>query len=353
MLFVLQRSGQLSLPTPAVDFYKRGGPVIQILAGSADPPAYLQGNTTDATGDETSAVRLSSAVDRIVTVDPVHPLSLQRPAWSGVTLNRPLWQNDDLKNVADAIATLISGRQSTFGSETGTGSENETGSFDVTTVFNGAADVLLAAESGMPLLLQPVRRTAEGSAGNAIASGGNPDDAVGNTLPLLIFLTPLDGISSNLPVHPVFLPFLQSVSSHMLQSGRYPRKVYTGDTLTLASNTQLLSPELQPVYELTSVGSARTHLFDTTGAYTVLEPRGSHVIQVGIDPAESDIEMLSDGNLDTWQRQYTSGSKQISANSDNTAQSADIGVETTDNDAQDETRAETQRSIQLLSLIHI
>ncbi len=315
LLFVLQRSGEVSLPSPAVDFFRRGGPVVQVLAGGSEPPVYLGGINTNAVNDavtEENSLTAFTGVDRVVTVDPVHPLALQRSIWTSVTINRPLWRSEDLKGIADAVSTLLSGESS--GTDPGNDNSSEEN------VFSQVADVLVATESGMPVILQPTV-----GAGASVKQRNSLNGKV-DVVPLLVLMAPLDGISSNLPVHPVFLPFMQSLSSHMLQSGRYPKRLYTGDTLVLNSNTQLLSPELKPVYELASVGSARTHLFDSTGTYTILEPKGSHLIQVGIDPAESDIEMLSTQNVIAWQQQYTTDSTEAAGDSE-TAQSGDNVVQ--------------------------
>lgn len=329
LLFVLNRSGQVSVPAPAVEFFKRGGPVVQVLAGSAITPGPVTGiSQTNEINDTNALYSTYSGVDRIVAVDPVHPLALQRSAWSSVTLNRPLWQSADLRAIANAISTLVSDNQ--------INNVAIDQPVDIESVFSDVADVLISSESGTPLLLQP--RISSSTASSSVAR---------RSIPLLVLLAPLDGISSNLPVHPVFISFLQSLSAHMLESGRYPTQLYSGDSLILNRNNQLLTPGQQPVYDLATIGDTRTHVLDAIGTYTVLEPRRSHLIQVGIDPAESDIEMFSTSSIESWQQQYAAGSDQIAVSGDVAARSSDAAVEESSQGATDAAPTDNVRDIPL------
>jgi len=118
----------------------------------------------------------------------------------------------------------------------------------------------------------------------------NSDESVSsksaeNDIALLVLTTPLDGLSTNLPVNPVFVPFMQSVTDYMLNNRRYPSRLSSGSVLVLDGNTQLLTPDEEPVFDIASTTSRQAHVLAESGTYTVLEKNDVHHIQVGIDPA--------------------------------------------------------------------
>jgi len=182
---------------------------------------------------------------------------------------------------------------------------------------------------------------------NTESSASATDNSSGSSQPLvsgwLVLAIPLDGITSNLPVSPVFVPFLHQLTEYLLQQGRYPAVLSAGNSLMLAANTQLLSPQGESVFDFASNSRRRSYLFDEPGTYTVLEPRGAHQIQVGIEAAESDVQVLSDASLEQWRVQYDTGAdenvsdstsansatNEISENNDGTTESTDAGTDVT------------------------
>jgi len=247
-------------------------------------------------------------------------LGAGRGDWLDVSFSRSVWQERDLQ---DAVAILDGGSSDSSQTVTvSTTSGEDAESLDAETenrlapLFNtdwldGRFRVLLATQSGVPVLIQAYSKATGAGATNLPLSGSSADVATNNSQPLtsgwLVLAAPLDGVSSNLPVSPVFVPFLHQVTDYLLQQGRYPASVSAGDSLMLAANTQLLSPAGESVFDFAANSRRRSHLFDQPGTYTVLEPRGSHQIQVGIDAAESDVQVLSTAALEQWQVQYEPG----------------------------------------------
>ncbi len=317
LLIVLHAQGDVALPEAAQSYWRKGGAVLQILAGSTD--SDLAGVDTNA-----STVAGISGADPVTQVDTVHPLSLDRRGWASVQLSRPLWRSADLQRLSDVLSQLVTG--STINSNrsvTGAQSSDDTvePAGNALSYFSEEADVLLASDAGVPVLLQPRQ--------SQLVRSDNSDESVSsksaeNDIALLVLTTPLDGLSTNLPVNPVFVPFMQSVTDYMLNNRRYPSRLSSGSVLVLDGNTQLLTPDEEPVFDIASTTSRQAHVLAESGTYTVLEKNDVHHIQVGIDPAESDVSSLEQETIKLWESQYLSQGT--------TALASDDGVGQTDSE---------------------
>ena len=298
LLIALHRSGETEV-TPAVEEFRRnGGALLQVLGGS-----IFSSNASSGSGDE-----------RITRVDQSHPLGLAagRGDWLDVSFSQAVWRGNDLMEavgILDGNATASNSGNLQSDDNGDAAGENQ---IRATAVFNtdwldGRFRVLLATQSGVPVLIEAFSKAAGSAASNSQQSGSADGNSQALTAGWLVLTVPLDGVSSNLPVNPVFVPFLHQVTDYLLQQGRYPAALSAGDSLMLAANTQLLSPQGESVFDFAANSRRRSHLFDQPGTYTLLEARGSHQIQVGIEAAESDIQVLSSAAQQQWQVQYETG----------------------------------------------
>ena len=361
LLIVLQGQGQVSLPDAAKSYWRNGGAVLQVLAGSSDADLasisasasiaapvnapvnnlsddnqVLQ-NVNDSDTEPADNVGGYAGADPVTRVDAVHPLSLDRRGWASVQLSRPLWTAADLQRLADAVAQLSGGP----GAERNVSSQSRPSDVlepvqNALSYFSEGTDILLASDAGWPVLMQP-RQPSQPQ--QPRESG----DVTARPVAVLVLATPLDGLSTNLPVSPVFVPFMQSITDYMLHNRRYPYTLSSGSVLVLDGNTQLLTPDEEPVFDIASTATRQTHLLREAGTYTVLEQNEIHHIQVGIDPAESDIATLDDDSLELWKRQYLA---QGSSASSGIADSSQTGSEQSTSSAGSTESSKEQRQAQ-------
>jgi len=330
LLIALHAAGERDVTAAVEEFRRNGGAVLQVLGGS-----FFSANDTSQFGQS------ASIDDQVTRVDLSHPLGLGagggRADWLDVSVSRVVWRESDL---ADAMQLLDGSKAgssqsaSTGGDENNTGAENQSSQVFDTSWLDGRFRVLLATQSGVPLLMQAFSKA--GSA-NSESSASIDNNGTGNSQPLtsgwLVLAVPLDGITSNLPVSPVFVPFLHQLTEYLLQQGRYPAVLSAGNSLMLAANTQLLSPQGESVFDFASNSRRRSYLFDEPGTYTILEPRGTHQIQVGIEAAESDVQVLSKAALEQWQIQYGANTNENEANSITAADDGSDDSTTSSNEA--------------------
>lgn len=269
LLVVLQSSGSGGLPEVAEDFLERGGALLQVLGG---PESLLLQAPIEA--------------DPMTRIDTAHPLALNARDWSEAVLYRDIWDTRNLQGLVESF-NRYTGKQSaanTVSSEIGEAGIEPS---DVSQTLRPLASILVSSNRGTPVLLEPLL---------APQADSRPR--------WLVLAVPLDGDSSNLPISPVFISFLNKLRGYLLQSSRYPSELFSGETMNFDSNAQLLSPGGDAVFELASGGGRRSYSLEETGAYVVLDQTGQHVVQVTIDPAESDMTSISADGLALWQQQY-------------------------------------------------
>lgn len=288
LLIVLQSAGDALLPAVANDFLQNGGAVLQVLGGSG------KGSAQGFSGSTNGSQQLQIEADPLTRVDTAHPLSLNARDWSEALLYREIWDTENLQHTVDLLARTGAGKPvklpSGSSSESASDANGVADSLFVSETLNPLASVLVSSNRGTPLLLEPLQE----DSGTARGDGR-----------LMILAAPLDGNSTNLPISPVFVSFLNELRAYLLQSARYPRELFSGETMNFDSNVQLLSPQGEPVFKLgAGSGSNRSYTMDETGAYVILDQSGQHVVQVSADPAESDIDGLTVSGLELWRQQY-------------------------------------------------
>lgn len=280
LLVVLQASTDNRLPQVAGSFLANGGAVLQVLGGLP--------TRQDLSSRQVVSDRLPIDADPMTRIDTAHPLALSARDWSEAMLYRPLWDEKNLQELLASIEALSSGGSSVGNrSDANSGSDVGISAADVADNLRPIASILVSSNRGTPVLLEPLVR-------------GSADEQPR----WLVLAVPLDGTSSNLPISPVFVSFLNKLRGYLLQSSRYPSELFSGETMNFESNAQLLSPQGEAVFKLAAAGGSRSYTLDDTGAYVVLDQSGQHVVQVNIDPAESDMSAMSADGLALWQQQY-------------------------------------------------
>lgn len=119
---------------------------------------------------------------------------------------------------------------------------------------------------------------------------------------VLLFASSLDRQWNDLPVAPVFVPFVAGLSRYLAGATGGAGQPRLGDTLSLSElglgAGQIFDPSGEPALGL--AGSAGTVLLEQTGFYAA-EGRGeTKVVAVNLDPAESDITRVDAAELERW-----------------------------------------------------
>ena len=290
LLIVLQSRGDALLPRLADGFLQNGGAVLQVLGGPSSA-GLTQGFSASA---DRLAQQLQIEADPLTRVDTAHPLTLNARDWSEALLYREIWDGEILQHTVDLMARTgagVAASQPSGNSAESLATDNSLPSpLYVAETLALVANVLVSSNRGTPLLLEPLHK----------------DGASSRDGRLIVLAAPLDGSSSNLPISPVFVSFLDELRAYLLQSARYPRELFSGETMNFDSNVQLLSPLGEPVFKLGSGSGSgtRSYTLDDAGAYVILDQNGQHVVQVNVDPAESDLQALTASGLELWRQQY-------------------------------------------------
>ena len=279
LLVVLQSARDNRLPQVAASFMSRGGAVLQVLGG----PEIQQ----DLASRRNTSAQLQIDADPMTRIDTAHPLALSARDWSEAVLYREIWDERNLQELRESITRSGGSGGSTDNSEAIGSAGSRISPSDVADTLRPLAGILVSSNRGTPVLLEPLTQQ---------EADVRPR--------WLVLAVPLDGSSSSLPISPVFVSFLNKLRGYLLQSSRYPRQLFSGETMNFASNAQLLSPDGDAVFELAAGSGTRSYTLDDTGAYVVLDQSGQHVVQVNIDPAESDMSTISADGLALWQQQY-------------------------------------------------
>jgi hypothetical protein len=167
-------------------------------------------------------------------------------------------------------------------------------------VPDAADEVLVSLENGAPLLLE-----------RSLGAGR-----------VLLFTSSLDREWNDLPVQPVFVPFVAGLANHMLGGAGFSSEAALGSTLALRAmglqGGQIFDPAGDPALGLG--GGADDVLLDQIGFYELAGGGRSELVAVNFDTRESDLRTLDAATLDRWQalgqRSNTPATSAVAANSD-------------------------------------
>lgn len=150
-----------------------------------------------------------------------------------------------------------------------------------------APDLRVAAKlsDGSPLLLD--RQIGEGHA--------------------LVFTSAIDNIASNLPLAPVWLPFIDETAAEMGGIGTAPGNYKVGSYVELRTAkekgvpVEIVGPDGKRLLTLSESTKARTFQFPSQGFFDIRRANGrEELASVNADRRESDFAVLSPETLDLW-----------------------------------------------------
>jgi hypothetical protein len=144
----------------------------------------------------------------------------------------------------------------------------------------GADDrVLIRFDDGTPLLLE--RTLGEGR--------------------VLLFTSSLDKEWNDLPVQPVFVPFMAGLANYLLGGAGFTSEADLGSTLAVRAlglaGGQIFDPRGEKALGLGGSGDV---LLDQIGFYEVMGGGTSELVAVNFDPRESDLARLDDATIERW-----------------------------------------------------
>ena len=124
---------------------------------------------------------------------------------------------------------------------------------------------------------------------------------------VLVFLSPLDNIGNNLPVEPVWVPFIDQTTREMGGIGTAPGNYKVGSFVELRSAkekgvpVEILGPSNQRLLTLAESSSATTFQFPSEGFFDVRRANGrEELAAVNPDRRESDFALIPAETLDLW-----------------------------------------------------
>jgi len=141
--------------------------------------------------------------------------------------------------------------------------------------------VLMSFENGAPLML-------ERNLGNGR---------------VLLFTSSLDKEWNDLPVQPVFVPFIAGIANHLLGGAGFSNEAALGSTLALRAmglaGGQIFDPNGNAVLGLG--GGTDDVLLDRIGFYELVGGGSTEVVAVNFDTRESDLRAVDAATLERWQ----------------------------------------------------
>ncbi|MBN1237819.1 MAG: BatA and WFA domain-containing protein [Gammaproteobacteria bacterium] len=142
-------------------------------------------------------------------------------------------------------------------------------------------DVLAALDGGAPLLVE--RRVGAGRT--------------------LVYASTLDRQWNDLPVQPVFVPFIAGLANHLLGGAGFSAEAELGSTLAIRAmgmeGGQIFDPEGEPALGLG--GGTGDVVLEQVGFYEVVGGGRSEIVAVNPDPRESDLAAVDAATIERWQ----------------------------------------------------
>jgi hypothetical protein len=118
---------------------------------------------------------------------------------------------------------------------------------------------------------------------------------------VLLFTSSLDREWNDLPVQPVFVPFVAGLANHLLGGAGFTSEAELGSTLAVRAlglaGGQIFDPRGQKALGL---GAGEDVLLDQVGFYEVVGGGNSELVAVNFDPRESDLTLIDDATLARW-----------------------------------------------------
>lgn len=123
----------------------------------------------------------------------------------------------------------------------------------------------------------------------------------------LVFTSAFDNIANNLPIEPVWLPFIDQLTHDMAGIGTAPGSYRVGSFVDLRNPkeknvpVEVVGPDGKRLLSLSESAKATTFQFPSTGYFEIRRASGRvELAAVNSDRRESDLSMLSAETLELW-----------------------------------------------------
>jgi len=132
---------------------------------------------------------------------------------------------------------------------------------------------------------------------------------------VLLFTSSLDREWNDLPVQPVFVPFVAGLANHLLGGAGFTSEAELGSTLAVRAlglaGGQIFDPRGQKALGL---GAGEDVLLDQVGFYEVVGGGNTELVAVNFDPRESDLTLIDDATLARWKGLGTGAAQETPGN---------------------------------------
>jgi hypothetical protein len=137
---------------------------------------------------------------------------------------------------------------------------------------------------------------------------------------VLLFTSSLDREWNDLPVQPVFVPFVAGLANHLLGGAGFTSEAELGSTLAVRAlglaGGQIFDPRGQKALGL---GAGEDVLLDQVGFYEVVGGGNTELVAVNFDPRESDLTLIDDATLARWKGLGTGAAQENQGNAGNSS----------------------------------
>ncbi len=138
---------------------------------------------------------------------------------------------------------------------------------------------------------------------------------------MLLFTSSLGREWNDLPVQPVFVPFVAGLANHLLGGAGFTSEAELGSTLAVRAlglaGGQIFDPRGQKALGL-GAGSEDV-LLDQVGFYEVVGGGNTELVAVNFDPRESDLTLIDDATLARWKGLGTGAAQDAQGNNASTS----------------------------------
>jgi hypothetical protein len=166
----------------------------------------------------------------------------------------------------------------------------------------GGVDFFQAAKLQLPQSAPDIRVAAKLSDGSPLLI----DRQVGEGH-AIVFASTFDNISNNLPIQPVWLPFLDQLSHEMGGMGSSPGNYKVGSFADLRTakeknvSVEVIGPDNKRLLSLAESSKARTFQFPSEGFFDIRRANGrEELAAVNPDRRESDFSLIQPDAIELW-----------------------------------------------------
>ncbi len=165
--------------------------------------------------------------------------------------------------------------------------------YQVARVDPGEATVLGRLAGGVPLLVE--RRIGEGRT--------------------ILFASTFDNVSNDLPLHPVFVAFVERVTRYLGRIEERASASWVGDFVDVrvaeqgqqAIGAEVIGPDGNRALSLEDAASAASFPVDEVGYYEIRRPNErNEMVAVNADRREANLAILAQDTLDLWETRHNS-----------------------------------------------